>query len=58
VKKWHFLILFYFGEYCLVLLKLKTKIDVLNKLSIDYKYNDCQFDFYIQEDVLKLINDV
>ena len=46
----------YFCEYCLELLKLKTQIDVLSKLSIDYKYNDCQFDFYIQEIVLKLIN--
>jgi histone-lysine N-methyltransferase SETD3 len=46
----------YFCEYCLDLLKLKTQIDVLSKLSTDYKYNDCQFDFYIQEIVLKLIN--
>ena len=45
----------YFCEYCLELLKLKTQIEVLSKLSIDYKYNDCQFDFYIQEIVLKLI---
>ena len=29
----------YFCEYCLELLKLKTQIDVLNKLSIDYEYN-------------------
>ena len=46
----------YFCEYCLDLLKLKTQMDVLSKLSTDYKYNDCQFDFYIQEIVLKLIN--
>ena len=45
----------YFCEYCLELLHLKTQIDVLSKLSTDYKYNDCQFDFYIQEIVLKLI---
>ena len=45
----------YFCEYCLDLLKLKSQIDVLSKLSTDYKYNDCQFDFYIQEVVLKLI---
>jgi len=45
----------YFCEYCLELLKLKSQIDVLSKLSTDYKYNDCQFDFYIQEIVLKLI---
>ena len=47
----------YFCEYCLELLKLKTQIDALNKLSIDYKYNGYQFDFYIQEVVFKLIND-
>ena len=46
----------YFCEYCLDLLKLKTQADVLSKISNDYKYNDCQFDFYIQEVVLKLIN--
>ena len=47
----------YFCEHCLELLKLKTQFDALNKLSIDYKYNGYQFDFYIQEVVLKLIND-
>ena len=45
----------YFCEYCLDLLKLKSQIEVLSKLSMDYKYNDCQFYFYIQEVVLKLI---
>ena len=45
----------YFCEYCLDLLKLKTQMDILSKLSTDYKYNDYQFDFYIQEIVLKLI---
>jgi histone-lysine N-methyltransferase SETD3 len=45
----------YFCEYCLDLLKLKTQIDVVTKLSVDYKYDDCQFDFYIQEVVLRLI---
>ena len=47
----------YFCEYCLELLTFKTQIEVLTKLSTDYKYNDCQFDFYIQEIVLKLINE-
>ena len=47
----------FFCEYCLELLKLKTQIEVLTKLSTDYKYNDCQFDFYIQEVVFKLINE-
>ena len=45
----------YFCEYCLDLFNLKTHFEVLSKLSMDYKYNDCQFDFYIQEIVLKLI---
>ena len=45
----------YFCEYCLDLLKLKTQMDILSKLSTDYKYNDYQFDFYIQEIILKLI---
>jgi histone-lysine N-methyltransferase SETD3 len=45
----------YFCEYCLDLFKLKTQFEVLSKLSMDYKYNDCQFDFYIQEVILKLI---
>ena len=47
----------YFCEYCLELLKLKSQMEVLTKLSTDYKYSDCQFDFYIQEIVLKLVND-
>ena len=47
----------YFCEYCLELLTFKTQIEVLTKLSTDYKYNDCQFDFYIQEVVFKLINE-
>ena len=45
----------YFCEYCLDLLKLKSQKDILFKISNDYKYNDCQFDFYIQEVILKLI---
>ena len=57
MKKQFFLILFFFCEYCIELLKLKTQIEVLTKLSTDYKYNDCQFDFYIQEVVFKLINE-
>ena len=47
----------FFCEYCIELLKLKTQIEVLTKLSTDYKYNDCQFDFYIQEVIFKLINE-
>ena len=45
----------YFCEYCLDLLKLKNQKEILIKVSNDYKYNDCQFDFYIQEVILKLI---
>jgi histone-lysine N-methyltransferase SETD3 len=45
----------YFCEYCLDLFNLKTQFEILSKLSMDYKYNDCQFDFYIQEIILKLI---
>ena len=45
----------FFCEYCLDLLKLKNQKEVLYKISNDYKYNDCQFDFYIQEVILKLI---
>ena len=45
----------YFCEYCLDLLKLKSHKDVLYKITNDYKYNECQFDFYIQEVILKLL---
>jgi histone-lysine N-methyltransferase SETD3 len=45
----------YFCEYCISLLKLKSQKDILEKISNDYKSNDCQFDFYIQEVILKLI---
>ena len=45
----------YFCEYCIELLKLKTQKEVLAKVSNDYKYNDCQFNFYIQEVILKFI---
>ena len=45
----------YFCEYCLELLKFKSQKDVLYKISNDYKYNECQFDFYIQEVIFKFI---
>ena len=45
----------YFCEYCLDLLKLKSHKDVLYKITNDYKYNECQFDFYIQEVILKVL---
>ena len=45
----------YFCEYCTSLLKLKSQKEILEKISNDYKSNDCQFDFYIQEVILKLI---
>ena len=47
----------YFCEYCLDLFKLNSRIEILTKLSKDYEYNDCQFEFYIKEVILKLIED-
>ena len=44
----------YFCEYCISLLKLKSQKEVLSKVSNDFKYNECQFEFYIQEVILKL----
>ena len=44
----------YFGEYCLTLFTL-TEREIITKVSNDYKYNNCQFSFYIQEVILKLI---
>ena len=45
----------YFCEYCLDLFKLNSRIEILTKLSKDYEYNDCQFEFYIKEVILKLV---
>ena len=45
----------YFCEYCLDLFKLKTQKDIITKVTNDYKNNDCQFDFYIQEVILELV---
>ncbi len=47
----------YFCDYCLDLFKLNSRIEILTKLSKDYEYNDCQFEFYIKEVILKLIED-
>ena len=44
----------YFCEYCISLLKLKSQKEILTKVSNDFKYNECQFEFYIQEVILKL----
>ena len=44
----------YFCEYCISLMKLKTQKEILTKVSNDFKYNECQFEFYIQEVILKL----
>ena len=44
----------YFCEYCISLLKLKSQKEVLSKVANDFKYNECQFEFYIQEVILKL----
>ena len=45
----------YFCEYCLELFRFDSEIEILEKLSKDYELNDCQFEFYIQEVILKLI---
>ena len=45
----------YFCEYCLSLFNKTSELEILTKLSKDYKYNECQFDFYIQEVIMKLI---
>ena len=47
----------YFCEYCLDLFRFNSQIEILAKLSKDYELNDCQFEFYIQEVILKLIQD-
>ena len=46
----------YFCQYCLELFKLKDKNEIINKLSKDCKYIDTQFDFYIQNILIKLID--
>ena len=45
----------YFCEYCLELFKLKNQKDIITKVKSDYKNNDCQFDFYIQEVILEFV---
>jgi histone-lysine N-methyltransferase SETD3 len=45
----------YFCEYCLSLFNKTSELEILTKLSKDYKYNECQFDFYIKEVIMKLI---
>ena len=45
----------YFCEYCLDLFQYDSQNEILNKLSKDSEYNDCQFEFYIQEVILTLV---
>ena len=45
----------YFCEYCQELFMLNSQDDILSKFTKDYEYNDCQFQFYIQEVILKLV---
>ena len=45
----------YFCEYCLEKLKYKNRKQLLNELSINI--NDFQFEFYLQEALLKLIKE-
>ena len=48
-------LIIYINYKLYIFLKIKNQKEVLYKISNDYKYNDCQFDFYIQEVILKLI---
>jgi histone-lysine N-methyltransferase SETD3 len=43
----------YFCEYCLSLFNLKNEYEIISNL----KYNDCGFDLYIQEVILKLMKE-
>ena len=45
----------YFCEFCLELLKAKNRKELIQKLSINI--NDFQFEFYLQEALLKLIKE-
>lgn len=45
----------YFCEYCIELLTMNNEVEVISKLANDYKYNECEFDFYIQEVILKFM---
>ena len=47
----------YFCEYCLDLFKINSQNEIISKVSKDYEFNDCQFEFYIQEVILKLVQD-
>jgi histone-lysine N-methyltransferase SETD3 len=46
----------YFCEYCINLFSMNNELEILSKLANDYKFSECQFEFYIQEVILKLIN--
>ena len=45
----------FFCEYCLDLFCLTNKNEIITKIVNDFKNEQCQFDFYIQEIILKLI---
>ena len=47
----------HFCEYCLELIKLNNKKEVLAKITNDINYSDFQFDFYIQDAVFRLVNE-
>ena len=44
----------FFCEYCLDLFCLTNKNEIMTKIDNDFKNEQCQFDFYIQEIILKL----
>ena len=45
----------FFCEYCLDLFCLTNKNEIMAKIDNDFRNEQCQFDFYIQEIILKLI---
>ena len=45
----------FFCEYCLDLFCLTNKNEIMTKIDNDFRNDQCQFDFYIQEIILKLI---
>ncbi|MCQ2818149.1 MAG: SET domain-containing protein-lysine N-methyltransferase [archaeon] len=45
-----------FCDYCLSLFKLKNEIEIIEKVTTDFQHKECQFEFYIQEVIMKLID--
>ena len=45
-----------FCEYCLGLFNL-SKLEIISKISVEFKEEECPFDWYIQQVILKLIKE-